>query len=267
MMSDNQGVPLGVRGLPVISAGWQDRAPDQVYQMTCRALGLAGLGLPVPGTRMVEAADGSLYLQVPDRGDALEPADWAQLVQHVRQRVEDPGAGRDEPDGMPLEDPAGLELLERIEAVWLERPDLVPHVELDDEQPALVLAPDQADWTFVVIPAPWAESVRVLLPLLLLPDDPAAQAACARQALRANDQRLLGEACSMLVEIETDMLMLHAVVQPAQMDTAAWEELFGRMLASRDALLDEWRGADAPGSVSVGVPSDASALPLTALRG
>jgi len=263
-MSDIQGASLGVQ---VIPAGWQDHSADRVYSIASLALGLASTGLPVPGARMVEGSDGSLYLQIDEQGDAAAPTDWAWIVDQTRQMIEDPGHREDEPERAPLDDQAAIELLERIEAVWLARSDLAPHIEFDDEQPALVLAPDEADWSFVVVPAPWPEAVRALLPLSLLPDDPEAQVASVRQALQANDQRSLGAACSIGVDVEADLLLLQCLVRPAQMDMPGWAGVFGQMLALREALLEHWGGANEPDLVSGSAPIYAGGLPLTALRG
>lgn len=254
----------------VVQAGWENASPDQVGRIALRALAAPQSDGWVHGSRIIETSDGALMLQCASVGDAAQggadPVAWDRLADHTRKLI---AAADDDPDAAgsdDRDDPFGLALLEAIEEVLLSIDALAPALSLDDEQPAILLAPEAADWAIAITTIGEAGWVRALLPLKILPDDSKAQCDLMRQALRINDLRLLGADCSIIVNVEADLLLLQVLVPAQQADPDRWTGLFGRMLALREAMLEEWDSTEAS-SVRVGAASEKFRdLHSTALR-
>lgn len=261
--------PFKVR--EVLHAGWQNAPSEQVSSIARRALAAPQSEGWVPGSRFIESADGALLLQCATVGEAAQdgagPVDWDQLATRARELIE--LADDDEPSALDpgeQDDPSALDTLEAIEQVLLSIDALAPALSLDDEQPAILIAPDAAGWAFAITPTREAEWVRVLLPLALIPEDSEAQRDIAQRALRINDLRLLGVECSIVVNVEADLLLLQALVPATLTDPEQWAALFGRMLALRDSMLEDWGSGDTPAEAAGAASDEFRHLQFNALR-
>jgi hypothetical protein len=260
--------PFTVR--EVLQAGWQNASPEQVSWIARHALAAPQSDGWVYGSRFIETADGALLLQCATVGDATrdeaESVDWDQLANRARDLIELADDESDGPDPGEQDDPIGLDVLEAIEAVLLSIDSLAPALSLDDEQPAILIAPEAADWAFAITPTREAEWVRVLLPLTLIPDAPEAQCEPARRALRINDLRLLGVECSIIVNAEADLLLLQALVPTTRVDPEHWTAFFGRMLGLREVMLEDWGSAETSTGTASAASDELRHLHFNALR-
>lgn len=226
--------------------GWRDQSPDVVVREGLRALFAGHSGELPPGARVVVGADGALVLQTP-LGLSLAPvapreADCAALAEQLRQALDDSALEVDDGSAQaaisPAEEQAQLELLDHVEGILQTLPGWSSQIEFDDDLPALLIAPEEADWALAVLPAASPHLVQALLPIANLPDDAQASIAMLDTVLHCNDLRLLGPDLSMVTTADASALLLQALTPGGTTDGPAWEALLGRMAAAREVICD-----------------------------